>query len=117
MDVIRSAMPLVVGLGFIIIGLKMASTGSTGLMHSYHLVGVLPQDRERLGRSVGRCMAVTGSGALLSGACLLIRRGEVCALLVTLGAMVSLVGIVAGVVAVLYFQFVRPRSFWRDRGQ
>mgnify|MGYP003183316765 CR=1 FL=1 len=63
MDAVRSSMPLVVGLGFLIIGLKMAFTGSTGLMHGYHLVGV------------------------------------------------SLAGCGAGVVAVLWFQFVRPRSF------
>lgn len=111
MDVVRSSMPIVVGLGFLIIGLKMASTGSTGLMHSYHLLGVLPQDRERLGRAVGLCLAVIGAGALLGGIFSLVGHGEACSFLAAAGAAVSLVGCGAGVVAVLYFQFVRPRSF------
>ncbi len=111
MDAIRSSMPLVVGLGFLIIGLKMVFTGSTGLMHGYHLVGVLPQDRERLGRAVGLCIAVAGTGALLGGAAFLVGYGAIRSALATTGAMVSLAGCGAGVVVVLYFQFVRPRGF------
>lgn len=54
-------------------------------MHFRHLVGVLSQDRERLGRAVGPCLAAAGAGALL--------------------------GCGAGVVAVLYHQLMRPGSF------
>ena len=111
MDVVRSFMPIVVGLGFLFIGLKMASTGNTGLMHYYHLVGVPPQDRERLGRAVGLCSAVAGAGALLGGISSLAGHGEACSFLAAAGAAVSLVGCGAGVVAVFYFQFVRPRGF------
>ncbi len=111
MDAVRSSMPLVVGLGFLIIGLKMAFTGSTGLMHGYHLVGVLPQDRERLGRAVGSCIAVAGAGALLAGVASLVGCGAVRSILEAAGGVVSLAGCGAGVVAVLWFQFVRPRSF------
>ena len=86
MDVVRSFMPLVIILGILMIGLKIASTESTGFTHFCHLVGVPPQDRERVGRAAGLCFAAAG-------------------------AAVSLVGCTAGVVAVPYFQFVRPRGF------
>ncbi len=91
MDVVRSFMPMVVSLGFFITGLKMASTGNKGLLHFYHLVGVPPLDRERLGRAVGLCFAVAGAGASLGGIPFLAERGEACSAPAAAGAAARLI--------------------------
>lgn len=58
-------------------------------MHIHHLVGILPQDRGRLGRAAGLRLAVAGAGVLLG-----------------CGAVVA---------AVLCFQLLRSRNFRKRR--
>lgn len=80
-------------------------------MHFYHLEGVLQQDRELLDRAVGLCSAIAGARALFGGISSLVGPGEACSFFAVAGAAVLLVDCGTGVVAVLCFQFVRPRNF------
>lgn len=63
------------------------------------------------GRAVGLCLAIAGAGALLGGISSLVGHGEACSFLAVAGAAVLLVDCGTGAVAVLCFQFVRPRNF------
>lgn len=102
------AVLVLIGVGFLAIGAWMAATGSTFLIHGYHLVGVAPQDRPRLGRGVGLGTALSGAGVTLLGVSLLLGHDEPTDPLVVAGLAVVIAGVVLGCAAVVYCQIVLP---------
>lgn len=100
---------LLVGASLLAAGVWMAVTGNTGLMHGYHLVGVLPDDRRRLGRATGLGVCVLAVAVALLA--VVLRDGatpEPTDPLVVAMLALLVVGLVGSVGPIVWFQFVRP---------
>lgn len=99
---------VLIGVGFLVIGAWMSVTGSTFLIHGYHLVGVAPEDRSRLGRGVGLGTAICGVGVTLLGIALTLGQEELTDPLVIAGLAIVIAGVLLGCAAVVYCQIVLP---------
>lgn len=99
---------VLIGVGFLVIGAWMAATGNTFLIHGYHLIGVEPEDRPRLGRGVGLGTALCGVGVVLLGIALTLGQKELTDPLVVAGLALVIAGVFLGCAAVVYCQIVLP---------
>lgn len=97
-----------IGVGFLVIGAWMVVTGNTFLIHGYHLVGVAPEDRSRLGRGVGLGTALCGVGVTLLGIALSLGHEELTDPLVAAGLALVIAGVFLGCAAVVYCQIILP---------
>ena len=59
------ALPALIGLGIVAMGLWQAWTGNVGMLHSYHRDLVLPQDKPMLARWSGCGLTITGIGCIM----------------------------------------------------
>lgn len=102
------AVVILMGACFLVIGALMTATGNTFLIHGYHLTGVAPEDRPRVGRGVGLATAVCGVGVVLLGIAPHLGQMQLTDPLVMTGLAVVVAGVLLGCGTIAYYQVILP---------